>query len=389
MYVERGLKDRFDRLRGAYGAIAVVGARQSGKTTFLREQAKKLKHSYVTFDDPDAKRAFDRDVKRFELQYLKGNDVSVLDEVQYCRSPGQKLKYLVDAGHKLWVTSSSQSLLEKGVLSFLVGRITILRMYPFSLDEFMKAKSQKILDPEILERLTWEHMAYGGYPKVVTEEDVEVKKTLLRDIYDTTTLKDIARTFSIEDVNPLNDIAKYVAANVGGMVSYDNISKLAGISFRTVKKYFDALERSYIIARAPPFSTNKGKEIYKQPKAYFVDTGIMHSVTNAFPTSVGGKLFENYVFSEILKAGFQPKFWRSKAGAEVDFIVEKGNDVIPVEVKLTASRVAVERSMKAFINSYEPEKAFVVSYRGVGGKAKVGGCEVIFTDIAGLLDGIK
>ena len=158
MYVERDVKKHFKSLFENYSMIAVVGARQSGKTTFLKEQMKTLDSSYVLFDDPDARALFDEDVKKFEIQYMEGRELTVLDEVQYCRDSGPKLKYLVDSDKRLWITSSSEILMSKEILSYLVGRVSIVRLYPFSYREFLRAKNQKATTTTISKRLVWEHM---------------------------------------------------------------------------------------------------------------------------------------------------------------------------------------------------------------------------------------
>src|SRR4030042_1662787 len=121
MYIERDVRGKFEKLNKIYPVLAIVGARQSGKTTFLKEQLKKLKASYLLFDDPDIRDLFEQDIKKFEKQYIEGYQTSVLDEVHYCKDAGRKIKYLADTGRKLWITSSSEILLSKEVLSFLVG----------------------------------------------------------------------------------------------------------------------------------------------------------------------------------------------------------------------------------------------------------------------------
>ncbi len=380
MYVEREIVRNFRKIASAYNAIAVVGARQAGKTTFLKEQMKQTGYSYVLFDDPEARTLFEKNVKKFEKQYVEGYEVAILDEVQYCKNAGMNLKYLVDKGRKIWVTSSSEIILGKEILSYLVGRVSILRLYPFSLSEFLTAMGQKEMTEEALMRNVWEHMTYGGYPKVVVSDDVETKKMMLKDIYDTMILKDVAQTFSIDDMRALEDFTKYLSANIGGALSYEKLSRSMNISFRTMVKYLDAMEKSYLIARVPPFHTNKQKEIIKQPKLYFIDTGLRNAITKNFPTEPDGHLFENYVFSELLKMGFAPKYWKTKVGAEVDFIVEKGNEIVPIEAKISAKPGKIERSLRSFIETYEPKTALVVSYNGDAGKMDVAGCNILFTN---------
>ncbi len=386
MYVERSIKESFDKIKEAYMAIAVVGARQAGKTTFLKEQIKGMKAKYLLFDDPDIRELFESDIKKFEQQYL-GKDLAVLDEIQYCREAGPKLKYLADSGHKIWLTSSSGIILRKEILSYLVGRVSVLRLYPFSFSEFLSAKGQKAMNNNVEKRLVWEHLTYGGYPKVVLAEDTELKKIILRDLHDTMLLKDVARTFSIDDIGSLEKASKYLSNNVGGILSYDSAAKVLGISFPTLKKYLDALEKSYLVALITPYCKNKNKEISKQPKVYFVDTGMRNAVAGVFASVVDGRLFENYVFSELLKAGFFPKYWRTKAGAEVDFVIEAGEKIIPIECKVHAD--SANRSLNSFINAYSPPHAFVVSYEGASWEKRIDGCKVTGCSVERLISALR
>jgi predicted AAA+ superfamily ATPase len=389
MYVKRDTAKLFKSLSENYNMIAVVGARQAGKTTFLKEQMKKFDSSYVLFDDPDARALFDDDVKKFEMQYMEGHEISVLDEVQYLRDSGSKLKYLVDSGHNMWITSSSEILMSKDVLSYLVGRVSIVRLYPFSYAEFLRAKKQKATTSTISKRLVWEHMTYGGYPKVVLTKDPNMKRIILRDLYETMILKDVARTFSITDMNALDQLSRYLALNTANLISYHNIAGALGITFPTLKKYLDAMEKSYLIVRVKPFFTNKNKELTKQPKVYFLDCGLRNIIAGDFPDEPRGKAFENYVFSELLKSGYIPKYWRSKTKAEVDFILEMGPNIIPLEVKVSAGSYTIERSLHSFINNYGPKKAFVIFYEGKKKKKKINGCEVSFVDMAGFNSAIE
>ena len=381
MYVKRSIRTKFDKISKNYNMVAVVGARQAGKTTFLKKQMQQKNSSYILFDDPDARSLFEEDVKKFEKQFISNYNVSVLDEVQYCKDAGRKLKYLVDSDHKLWITSSSEIILSKEILSFLVGRVSIIKLFQFSFKEFLTAKGQKEVTSKILERMNWEHATYGGYPKVVLTEDIDIKKTILSDLYDTMLLKDVARTFSIDDIRSLEEFSKYLAFSIGDTVSYDKLCSNLNMSFQTVKKYLDAMEKSYLIYRVLPFFTNKKKEIVKQPKLYFVDTGLRNIIAKKFDVNLDGKLFENYVLSELLKMGFSPKYWRTKTKTEVDFIIEKENNIIPIEVKIQSKIGKIERSLRSFIETYKPKTAFIVTLKGEKGKTKINGCDVVYTGI--------
>ena len=387
MYVERDINRIFELAFSANTAVAVVGPRQAGKTTFLEEKIKGRKGAYLKFDDPDVLGLFDSDIKKFENQFIEGYDLAVLDEVQYGKDSGRKLKYLVDKGRKIWLTSSSQAMLSKEVLSWLVGRVSIIRLYPFSLFEFMRAKNQKEYTPEILKRIVWEHIVYGGYPKATLAEGSEIKTIILKDLYETMVLKDMAKVFSIEDINSLETFCRYLSHSIGNILVYDKAASDMKLSFKTIKKYLDAMEKSYLLAKVEPFHSNKLNEITKQPKVYFFDTGLRNSIIRHFPLTLEneGKLFENYVYCELVKLDLTVKYWQMKSGLEVDFIAGKGEEIMPIEVKLTADPTKVERGLRAFISAYKPKIAFVIFYDGTPGEMVVDGCKVIFTDIMGMI----
>jgi len=380
IYVERQIHNKFVKIAKAYPVIALVGARQAGKTTFLKKHLDGA--TYVLFDDPDARELFEEDIKKFEIQYV--NQLTVLDEVHYCNDAGRKLKYLADKGKQLWITSSSELILQKEVLSYLVGRVSILRLYPFSLQEFLEAKQLRSLSYKILKRAVWEHMTYGGYPKAVLTEDTELKETILKDLYETMILKDIARTFSIEDIDSLEKFVRYLAINTSSLITYNKIADIVKISHQTIKKYLDAMEKNHLLVRVYPFFNNKNKEITKQPKVYFLDTGLRNAIVKTFKSNAEGLVFENYVLSELIKKGCEVKFWRTKSKAEVDFVVERKDEIIPVEVKLTSSKIS--RSLQTFIRTYRPKRCFVVNYEGKERIVNFEDTTIEFLDIKSLLE---
>ncbi len=361
MYVERDFKEKFESANSNHSIVAVVGPRQAGKTTFLKKKIEGKNASYMLFDDPDAKELFEEDIKKFDNQYIKGYDLAVLDEIQYCKDAGQKMKYLADIGRKLWVTSSSETILQKEVLSYLVGRVSVIQLYPFNFNEFLRAKNQIELTDNIRERMVWEHAVYGGYPQVVKTENNEMKKQVLHSLHRTMLLKDVAHTFSIDQVDKLEKLTKYLSHLIGDTVKYQSISKDLDFTFKTLKKYITALEQSYILKRVKPFHTNKKKELVKRPKLYFLDPGLRNKVAGEFPDKVPGELFENYVYTELLKQGYNPKYWRTKNQAEVDFILKDGEH--PIEVKKTDPG-KIPSGLRTFIQKYSPETAYVALMKG-------------------------
>jgi len=388
VYVERGIRERFERFAKVKDMVALVGPRQSGKTTFLQHQMANEDSTYVLFDRPLPRRVFEEDVEKFEMEFVKGHELAVLDEVQYCEGAGRNLKYLVDNGNWLWITSSSERVLAKEVLAHLVGRVQVMRLLPFDLDEYMRARGHKVREGAILERAVWEHMLYGGYPKVVLTEDARTKRDHLESLFETMILKDVAYTFSIDKVAELERLVRYLSLTPGGPLNVQSLSDNLDLSVPTLDKYLDALEKSYLIVRVPPFFTNKLNEITKQPKVYFVDTGLRNVIAENIPPEPSGTMFENYVFTELLKLGYRPKHWRSRGGAEVDFVLEVDGAIVPIEAKLKVTPGRVGRGLTSFISTYKPSRVFVVGYQVEKGGRTVKGARVEYTDVAGMRDAL-
>ncbi len=377
MYVERDIEDHFQRIIGLDKVIAIVGPRQAGKTTLLRNRISDS-ISYLLFDDVDVRSLFEEDVKGFQTRYLEGNDVTILDEIQICKDAGINLKYLNDTGNRMWITSSSELLLGKEVLSYLVGRVSIIRLYPFSLSEVMRARRYRPSDKIQVKRSLREIISYGGYPEVVLEKDPMLKSVLLRDLYETMVLKDISRVFDINDTDALERSARYLSNMFTGLLSMESMSRDLSISFKTLKSYISAMEKSYLIRMVHPFFSNANKELIKQPKIYFIDNGMRNVISGDIGMKVDGPSFENFVFTELIKLGYEPKYWRKKTGPEVDFVIQLGNEMVPIEVKLKVPGNRVESALRSFIRMYSPKRAFVVIFEGEGGEVDVDGTSVSF-----------
>ncbi|MCK5772803.1 MAG: ATP-binding protein, partial [Thermoplasmata archaeon] len=318
-------------------------------------------------------------------EYISGNRVTILDEVQYGLDPGIKLKYLADRGHHLWITSSTETLLGISVLSHLVGRVSILRLYPFDQKEMALARGNTTMTDAIEKRLMDEHMQFGGLPGIIMQEKRDIKITLLRNLLETMLLKDVAGTFSISDLDSLWKLARLIALNVGSPLTKDRICSDLDLSFLTVKKYIEALTKSYLIAQVPPFYRNRNIEMKKQPRYYFLDMGLRNALINEFPATSDGRSFENYVISELIKSGFAPRYWRTKGGAEVDVVLELGREIVPIEIKTTLNRLKMERGFRSFLDKYSPDRAYMVGYHVKKEEALENGCRVKTVSMRDLL----
>jgi uncharacterized protein len=388
VYVKRDIGQYFDKIKGLYNTIAVVGPRQSGKTTFLKNRIEN-RISYLLMDDMDLRSKFENDVKGFEERYLSGNDITILDEIQTCNNAGINLKYLNDTGNRMWITSSSEVLLGKEVLSFLVGRVSIVKLYPFSLSEVIRAKKRVKKEKTQVMRSIRELISYGGYPRVVLEKDPELKKVLLRDLFETMVLRDISNVFNINDIRALERSVQYLANMFTGQLSLENMSKDIAISFKTLKSYLSAMEKSYLVKLVQPFFTNPNKELIKQPKIYFIDNGMRNAISGNIGMEIDGPSFENLVFTELIKIGYEPKYWRKKTGVEVDFVIKVGNEMIPIEVKLKDQELKVESGLRSFIDQYSPKRAFVVTPDSEEGDIKVNGTIIRFIDLVNMKNALE
>jgi len=158
-----------------------------------------------------------------------------------------------------------------------------------------------------------------------------------------------------------------LASQIGQLINLSEIYNTVGISVKSLKDYLWYLEKTFIIERVSPFFRNVRKEISKTPIFYFYDLGLRNfAVGNFRVLQDAGFVFENFIFNllkEKVKQNFAKiYFWRTKDKNEVDFVVERGNEVIPVEVKYKRlTKPEVTRGMRSFIERYKPKKAFIVN----------------------------
>lgn len=338
MYIPRALRGTLSRALSRFPSVLITGPRQSGKTTFVRfEQGTDME--YVNFDDPLQQAYADEDPRGF-LSGLEGKP-AILDEIQYVPELLVYLKMDIDArrnDYGRWLLTGSQQFgLMKGVSESLAGRIAVLELPPFSLAE-LAGDSMSGLG----------HVIWNGlYPEPCLAPE---KRDLWIQSYIRTYIeRDVRQLQNIQDLRAFNHFLALCAAMHGQVMNMASLSRDAGITQPAVKKWISLLEASYICVLLPPFYVNLGKRIIKSPKLYFWDPGIACFLTRqpgpeaALAGSMGGSFMEGLVVSEAVKAfmarGRRPEvyYWRSHDGLEVDLLVGIGDQVLPVEIKLTAT----------------------------------------------------
>lgn len=404
----RDVLEKITPFLGSREIIAVVGPRQAGKTTVLKLLFNNLQTSrkcvFLTFENLTDREIFDNDIENFKKLYCLAYEVVFIDEFQYGRDAGQKLKYLFDTTKTKFIISGSSSLEIKQTGRYLVGRVLTFNLYPLSFSEFLKVKNealwgvvepvyQKIaelfagnpraalVDPIKSRRLKTrlvdcfnQYLVYGGYPRIAAAGEKEDRKIILGSIVDNYLLREIKSLLHLATENELLLLSKFLSLSAGKLVSYNELSSSTGLSFTEVKKHINILEETFILKRIYPYYRNRRTELVKTPKVYFTDLGFRNRIIDNFSLPAQrtdmGALAENFMFNwrhnHVL--GRPPaRFWRTKSQAEVDLVIESGGGLIPIEVKHSpAASKTIGKSLHSFISKYSPEAAVVTTNDTVG-----------------------
>lgn len=425
-YLNRDLTQELEKWLGRREILAIKGPRQGGKTTILKILKEYLEKKgippdnivYLTLEDRDIRDAFSQDPKEYIRSYLlkmRGETIYFLiDEFQYLKNGGQKIKLLYDTfeGVKFIITGSSSLEISEHTAKYLVGRVFSFNLYQFNFSEFLATKPQNLQnvyheshariidfiengqDMTVKEDI-WagdfthffeEFVIFGGYPEVIKTEDIETKRIILKNIYDTYITKDIIELLKIKDISTFRTLVNLLGNQIGNLLNYNSIASDSGAYFRQLKQYMSILEETFIIRLIKPYFRNKATELKKNPKVYCVDTGLRNYTINNFNRldirADTGALVENVVlFSFFLREGWNIKYWRTVGQAEVDFVIEVADELVPIEVKYSRLKnTEINRSLKNFILAYNPKRALVFT-KGFWGKAKVEKTQVVFVPI--------
>lgn len=367
----------------------ITGPRQAGKTTLMKqlEEGLKMEGKKTLFLDLDSEqdRPFfnsqSRLIQRIQYEIGKMHGYVFIDEIQRKEDAGLFLKgiYDRDLPYKFIVSGSGSLELKEKIHESLAGRKRIFELSTLSFEEFVNFKTNyqyelKLPDffdvyKERSKEYLEEYLNFGGYPKVVLAQTWKVKKAVIEDIYQSFLEKDISILLRIQKTESLTNLVRIIASQTGSLVNIAELSNTLGLAIPTVKNYLWYLERTFIIKRVTPYFRNIRKEITKASTYYFVDLGLRNYATNQFGSvpsiPPAGFIFQNFVYNTLeLGISFSPTtihFWRSKDNAEVDFIVDSVQEIIPVEVKYSdLKRPEASRSFKSFLKKYQPKKAYIV-----------------------------
>ncbi|MCD4793985.1 MAG: ATP-binding protein [Bacteroidales bacterium] len=367
--------------------IVIHGSRQTGKTTLLKLFMQDIPENNFEYLDLEDSRLLEICEQGYEniINYLlqKGSLKQqkrfylLIDEIQYLKNPSSLLKLLHDHHPeiKLIVTGSSSFEIKSKFKDSLVGRTINFELYPLDFEEFLIFKKRKYdlrkpisskLIIEDLIKLYKEYIIFGGYPKIVLTETILMKEKYLQQIIDTYIKSDIRDLAKIRHIDKFNKLLRVLANQSGELLNINELSNTARIAKQTVEQYLFILENTYIIQLVKPFSKNVRSELFKTPKIFFVDTGILNMLNLKYlPKEISGNAFETSVFSEFLKNTEKDSinFWRTQDKKEIDFVILQKDTISLFEVKINALKFK-KTPMKYFASKYNPLNMNCISLTG-------------------------
>jgi len=360
-------------------ALLIVGPRQSGKSTLawrlLQSSAPHI--LYLNLEDPLLRSALGAAIEVVSLLRERYAFIRAvfLEEAQHLTDAGIFVKGLVDAKLNIpfLVTGSSSFHLMSRTRESLAGRADRLRLLPFSLRELLRHEkpANPVAAQSVSEQIFRRQMIHGSYPAVYLADADQDRVRLLSDLSEALILRDASDLFRIKRVDVFRKLLTLLAGQTGNLVNFSELASICHVDAATIHAYVEILEESHIVKVVRPFAGGKRRELTTAPKIFFIDNGIRNSLLNAFSPDIAlrtdkGALMENWVFSELYKClpfTSTVHFWRSKAGAEVDFVVEQAGKIIALEVKSAdLDHPRLGRSARSFIDAYRPEKFLVLNH---------------------------
>lgn len=331
--IQRIAKDKLKDLASKFKAVAVTGARQTGKTTLVKQVFKGK--PYLSLENPDTRNFALEDPRGFLELYPNG---AILDEVQRAPILFSYLQEILDNSKVkgLFILSGSNNfLLQQTISQTLAGRLGYINLLPFSIAELKKSKLLPIDDDSL--------MIKGFYPPIydqgIPPEDwcPNYIRTYIE--------KDVRQIKNITDLIVFERFLKLLAGRSGQELNNSALSVETGVDVKTIQSWIGILESSFIIYLLKPHFKNFNKTIVKRPKIYFYDTALIcyllgiRNVSQLSTHPLRGAIFEGMVVTELIKkrtnAGLPINlyYWRDKTGHEIDIIIDNGSKLVPIEIK--------------------------------------------------------
>jgi len=376
MLLTRTAEKELRTLAGQFKAVAVVGPRQSGKTTLVRMAFPDK--AYVSLENPDTRRFAIEDPRGFIAGYPDG---AILDEIQRTPDIFSYLQQVLDENKgngRFIITGSNNFLLQENISQSLAGRVGYLYLLPLSINELPKHKLS-----------VNEQIHKGFYPAIYDKNgQTEVGKYYLNYIR-TYIERDVRLIRNVTDLYTFERFLRLCAGRTGQLLNMNSLAVETGVDNKTIGAWLSVLEASFVVFRLQPYHKKYNKRIVKMPKLYFYDTGVASALLGIEnPDQLAlhpfrGGLFENMIIVDFLKSRYnkgKPNnlyFWRDSLGTEIDLLVEKANSLLPIEIK-SGQTITDDyfKSMSAWLRISGMEKGWVI-YAGDEKQVRSNGITVL------------
>ncbi|OGG13594.1 hypothetical protein A2875_01170 [Candidatus Gottesmanbacteria bacterium RIFCSPHIGHO2_01_FULL_46_14] len=366
--IARHISATVKRAARHYPIVAIIGPRQSGKTTLARALFPRF--AYVNLEAPDMRLFATRDPRGFLATYPAH---AIFDEVQRTPELFSYLQVHADESEKQGqhiLTGSQNFLMMKNISQSLAGRVAIHTLLPFSSGELA---THRFLPPAT----HWSHPVFlGGYPRAVISPG-ESPTQWYGNYVQTYLDRDVRLLSAVGDITSFERFLRLCAGRVGQIVNLSSLANDTGISHNTAKAWLSILEASFIVFTLQPYYKNFNKRLIKSPKLYFYDTGLacwllgITGEAQIITHPLAGALFETWIVSEYYKwrfnRGDRPRayFWRDKTGHEIDLLVDEAGRLFPIEVKSGTTVGGDFFKNISYFQTLTDTKASAVIYGGV------------------------
>ncbi len=383
MFIKRSIFNELQAELSRPEILILLGPRQVGKTTLLRELERHaaktgLKTSFFDLEQPQVLAEFNRSDKEIAEVIRQSGDIVFIDEFQYLRNVSRIFKAVYDSSAKVKIICSGSSSLEihKHLKESLAGRRFLYKIYPLEYSEIKASNRQFSLE---------DYLIFGGMPALTQTDSAQRKQQILNELLGSYILKDVKSLVKEENIRAFNHLLYLLADNQGSTVSIHSLSKEIGLSSKTIGRYLDVLEGTYVNFRVHCYSRNLGNELKKSYKTYLYDSGVRNVILKDFSLPCQrddkGVLWESFVFLKLqtlLEPNMEIRFWRTKDGSEVDFILVKDRKPIPIEVKSTIAKGQIPNGLKRFLARYPNTKIAFVINEVLEQEIVLNGCKICF-----------
>ena len=373
-FLPRAIEGRLANHLRVMPAVVVSGARQTGKSTLARRLVPESRR-FATLDDLDVLDAAQRDPTS-----LLGDEPITLDEIQRAPELLLAIKRRIDEQRRpgqFLLTGSANLALIARVSESLAGRAGYLTLWPMTRreqlglgctgcwDQLLAASDSAWEDVAMAQpaaREEWRDVVRrGGYPDPAVHLADDADRAIWFDGYLRTYLeRDLAALSSVASLVDFRRLVRAACLRVGQVANQTEIGRDVVLPQPTVHRYLNLLETSYLLARLPAYAVNRTRRLIKSPKLYWCDTGLALRIAGADPAPAH---LENLVLCDLLawrESRPDPAeitYWRTTAGEEVDFVIETGDALLPIEIKATVNpRLRDSTRLRVFRREY-PDRA--------------------------------